>query len=272
MITDLAARVGGDGIELVGLMGPGVDPHLFRASAGDVRTLAAADLILYNGLDLEARLGEVLSRMDRGPQTLAVTSAIPQTSLLVLDPEEGGVDPHVWMDVELWRLIVPVLAEAFSALDPDGREGYEARAAAVDAELEALHQWVLDTVAVLPPHRRVLVTAHDAFGYFGRAYGFEVRGLQGISTVTEAGAGDVQDLVRFLVERGTPAIFVESSVSPRTLEAVRQGVMARGGQVRIGGTLYSDALGSPGTEAGTYAGMIRENVRALIEGLSEEGA
>lgn len=268
MIADVAARIGGERVQVVGLMGPGVDPHLFRASAGDIRTLAEADLILYNGLDLEARLGEVLARMDAGPRTLAVTSGLSLDVLLPLDEAEGAVDPHVWMDVQLWNLVTETIADAFVDLDPEGEPLYRRQQADLGRELEALDQWVRDTLAVIPSERRILVTAHDAFGYFGRAYDFEVRGLQGVSTVTEAGAGDVQALVRFLVDRKIPAVFVESSVSPRTLEAVRQGVEARGGSIQIGGTLYSDALGSEGSEAATYPGMVRENVRALVRGLA----
>jgi manganese/zinc/iron transport system substrate-binding protein len=271
MIADVAARIGGEGVQVTGLMGPGVDPHLFRASAGDIRTLAEADLILYNGLDLEARLGEVLARMDRGARTLAVAETLPASRLIPLADADGAVDPHVWMDVGLWRAVAGAIADAFGEVHPEGEARYRENLRALDGELEALDQWIRDTLSVVPESRRVLVTAHDAFGYFGRAYDFEVRGLQGVSTVTEAGAQDVQALVRFLVEREIPAVFVESSVSPRTLEAVRQGVAARGGTVRLGGTLHSDALGSPETAAATYIGMMQENVRALVAGLAGVG-
>lgn len=267
MITDLAERIGGDRATVTGLMGPGVDPHLFRAGAGTLRTLSAADLILYNGLFLEAALAEALEEMGGRTPTVAVTRDIPRDTLLAPPEFEGAFDPHVWSDVSLWRIAAETIRDALSEVDPPGADGYAARHAVLDEELAALDHWVRDTVAVLPPERRVLVTAHDAFNYFGRAYGFEVRGLQGLSTVTEAGAADVQDLASFLLDREIPALFLETSIPPRTVEAVRRAVLARGGAVEIGGELFSDAMGSAGTPEGTYDGMIRHNVRTLVAAL-----
>lgn len=268
MITDVVTRVGGDRVRVTGLMGPGVDPHLFRASAGDVRTLAGARLVFYGGLHLEAAMGEVLEEMGRRTRTVAVTSGIPEERLLAASADyPGQYDPHVWFDVSLWREIVGVVERALSEVDPDGANGYAARALELREELDELHAWVGAELARIPPERRVLVTAHDAFHYFGRAYGLEVRGLQGISTVTEPGAAEVQALAEFLVARGIPALFVETSVPRRTLEAVLAAVRSRGGQVRIGGELFSDAMGAAGTPEGTYAGMVRHNVTVIVDAL-----
>lgn len=267
MITDLAERIGGDRVSVQGLMGPGVDPHLYRAGAGDLRALTSADLVLYNGLFLEAALGEVLEQMSDRVATRAVTADIPRERLLAPPEFEGAFDPHVWSDVSLWQVAAGTILAALVEVDPEGEDAYQERHRALDAELEALDRWVREEVVRIPDDLRVLVTAHDAFNYFGRAYDVEVRGLQGLSTVTEAGAADVQALAAFLLEREIPALFIESSIPTRTVEAVRRAVLARGGAVEIGGTLYSDAMGSAGTAEGTYPGMVRHNVTTIVEAL-----
>jgi len=273
MITDAARRVGGDRIRVTGLMGPGVDPHLYRATAGDVRSLAAAHLLLYGGLHLEAAMGDVLEEMGSRTRTVAVAEGIPTERLLAASPDyPGQFDPHVWFDVELWMEAVRQVQAALVETDPAGAEGYRERGDAYLAELEALDRWVHQQIEQIPPERRVLVTAHDAFHYFGRAYGVEVRGLQGISTVVEPGAAEVQALARFLVERRIPAIFVESSVPRRTLEAVTAAIRSGGGKVEIGGELFSDAMGIEGTPEGSYVGMVRHNVNTLVRALVGEGA
>lgn len=268
MITDIARRVGGERMRVTGLMGPGIDPHLYKASAGDVRRLGSADLILYNGLHLEAAMADVLARMNDRIPTRAVAEAIPEDRLLAPPEWEGQYDPHVWMDVGLWRHAVEAVRDAFTDLDPGGREHYQTSAAAFLAELEELDAWIRDEVARIPEERRVLVTAHDAFNYFGRAYGFEVEGLQGLSTVAEAGTGDLRRVAELVARRGIPAIFVETSIPRRTVEAVQAAVRARGFEVEVGGELFSDAMGDPDTEEGTYPGMIRHNVRTIVEGLA----
>jgi manganese/zinc/iron transport system substrate-binding protein len=272
MIADLAERVGGERVRVTGLMGPGVDPHLYKASAGDVRTLSSAELIFYNGLHLEAAMAEVLREMDGRIRTRAVTDAIPRDRLLTPPEFEGQYDPHVWFDVSLWMWAAERTAEALIETDPEGEGVYRENLSELLDELEELDRWIHSRVAELPEHRRVLVTAHDAFNYFGRAYGFQVEGLQGLSTVAEAGTGDVQRLARLITERGIPAIFVESSIPRRNVEAVQAAVRARGGRVEIGGMLFSDAMGDPGTEEGTYPGMIRHNVNTIVSALlSPEG-
>lgn len=269
MITDAATRIGGERVEVTGLMGPGVDPHLYRATAGDVRSLAAARLVLYGGLHLEAAMGDVLEEMGGRTRTVAVAERIPRDRLLAASPDyPGQFDPHVWFDVGLWTEAVRAVAEALVELDPQGEAYYRERAGVYLQELDQLDAWVREQIGSIPPERRILVTAHDAFHYFGRAYGVEVRGLQGISTVVEPGAAEVQGLARFLVERQVPAIFVESSVPRRTLEAVTAAVRAQGVTVEIGGELFSDAMGPAGTPEGSYVGMVRHNVQTLVDALS----
>lgn len=267
MVADAVAEVGGERVHVAGLMGPGVDPHLYKARAGDVRRVAAADVIFYNGLHLEAAMGEVFEEMAGRTRTVAVAEAIPEGRRLAPAEFAGAWDPHVWFDVRLWMTIVPQIEAALAAEDPAGAATYAANARAYLARLDALDRWARARVAELPPDRRVLVTAHDAFNYFGRAYGFEVHALQGISTVAEAGTGDVQRLADFIAARRLPAIFVESSIPRRTVEAVQAAVRARGHEVRIGGSLYSDALGSAGTPAARYEGMVRHNVNVVVDAL-----
>jgi manganese/zinc/iron transport system substrate-binding protein len=268
MVADLVREIGGGRVAVAGLMGPGVDPHLFKASAGDVRALAAADAVFYSGLHLEAAMGEVLEEMSERTPTFAVAEEIPPERRIASSQFSGSWDPHVWFDVGLWSLAADRVARALAELDPDGAEAYRANHAALRDTLGALDAWVRAEVSRLAPERRVLVTAHDAFGYFGRAYGFEVVGLQGISTASEASTADVQRLAALIVARRLPSIFVETSVSPRTIEAVRAAVRARGFAVEIGGSLYSDAMGDPGTPEGRYPGMVRHNVRTIVDALA----
>lgn len=267
MITDIAARIGGDRVHVQGLMGPGVDPHLYKARAGDVRKLSEAEVIFYNGLHLEAAMGEVLEEMADRTRSVAVTDAIDPEILLHPPEFAGAYDPHVWFDVQLWMTTIDVIADALSAEAPEHAEYFRRNAATVHADLAELDAWVRAEVATLPPERRVLITAHDAFNYFGRAYGFRVLGLQGISTATEAGTADVQQLAAQIRAQRIPAIFVESSIPRRTVEAVQAAVRARGFNVEIGGELFSDALGTAGTTEGTYVGMVRHNVRTIVSAL-----
>ncbi len=270
IVGDLVGRVGGPEVELEVLMGPGIDPHLYKASAGDVRRLSSAQLVVANGLHLEGKLGEVLAGIgERGVGTLAVGECLPADGLIPLEGFASLHDPHVWFDVGLWSAAVPCVAEALSELAPAHAGTYRSRAAAAAAELAALDLWVKERTRLLPPERRVLVTAHDAFAYFGRAYGFEVRGLLGVSTAAEAGAADVQRLADFIVARRVPAVFLETSVAPRFVGALREAVAARGFGVAIGGSLYSDSLGDPGGEAGTYAGTVRANVETIVNALRD---
>ncbi len=268
MITDIAQIVGGERVQVNGLMGPGVDPHLYKASEGDVILLAEADLIFYNGLHLEAKMAEVFEKMQGRVRTAAVTEGIDHDLLLSPPEFEGAYDPHVWFDVTLWMKAVELVRDTLAELDPQNARIYQTNAENYLKELAELHDYVKAQAEKVPAEQRVVITAHDAFNYFGRAYGFEVRGLQGISTATEAGTGDVQDLARFIAERKIPAIFVESSVPERNVEAVKAAVEARGFRVKIGGELFSDAMGDPDTPEGTYVGMVRHNIDTIVSALT----
>lgn len=267
MITDIAQIVGGERVQVNGLMGPGVDPHLYKASEGDVILLAEADLIFYSGLHLEAKMAEVFEKMHGRVRTAAVTEGIDPDLLLTPAEFEGAHDPHVWFDVTLWMKAVESVRDTLVERDPKNAKLYQTNAENYLKELAELHDYVKAQAEKVPAEKRVLITAHDAFNYFGRAYGFEVRGLQGISTATEAGTGDVQGLARFIAERKIPAIFVESSVPERNIEAVQAAVEARGFKVKVGGELFSDAMGDPDTPAGTYVGMVRHNIDTIVSAL-----
>jgi manganese/zinc/iron transport system substrate-binding protein len=269
MIADITKNVGGDRVQVTALMGPGVDPHLYKASEGDVLRLQEADVIFYNGLHLEAQMGEVLERLNEfGIKTVAVTDQVDR-SLLQSPPEfQGNYDPHVWFDVSLWMKAVEQVRDTLVELDSSSASQYEANAEAYLTELEDLHQYVLDQANTIPEGQRILITAHDAFNYFGRAYGFDVRGLQGISTEAQAGTADVQALASFIVEKQIRAVFVESSVPQRNVEAVQAAVQAKGFEVSIGGSLFSDAMGSEGTPEGTYIGMVRHNIDTIVAALA----
>lgn len=267
MITDVARNIGGQRVQVTGLMGPGVDPHLFKASEGDVGTLAEADVVFYNGLHLEAKMGEVLEKMGTRIKTVAVTKRIDESRLLSPPGFEGAHDPHVWFDVTFWMNAAEVIRDTFVEMDPGNSALYDSNAGVFLGKLGDLQAYILEQVARVPEARRVLITAHDAFNYFGRAYGFEVRGLQGISTAAEAGTRDVQALADFIAANRIPAIFVESSVPVRNIEAVRAAVKARGFEVRIGGELFSDAMGDRSTVEGTYIGMVRHNVDTIVNAL-----
>lgn len=270
IVGDLVRSIGGDAIELETLMGAGVDPHLYKPSAGDVRAMASAQVLVYNGLHLEGKMTEVLAEMGtRGVETLAVAECVPEPSLLPVEGYDTLHDPHVWFDVGLWQHAAACLRDALIRIDPENADGYQQRGDAAIAEFAGLDSWVRERLAILPEERRVLITAHDAFSYFGKAYEIEVRGLLGVSTAAEAGTADVQNLAVFIADRGLPAVFVESSVPPRYVEALTEAVVARGGDVKIGGSLYSDALGSPGGPAETYVGTVRSNVDTIVGALSK---
>ncbi len=267
MIADLAANIGGSRIEVTGLMGPGVDPHYYKASQGDIKRLSEADLILFNGLFLEGKMEDIFAKMARKKKVVAVTQPIPAEKLRKPPEYDGNYDPHIWFDVSLWRQTIDLVVASLSEIDPAGAQEYQQRGQTYAARLDSLHHWVQEQVAQINPDQRVLVTAHDAFGYFGQAYDIEVVGLQGISTVAEYGVNDVSRLVDLIVERKVKAIFVESSVPQRSINAVREGCQARGHAVEIGGTLYSDAMGAPGSGADTYIGMVQSNVNTVVGAL-----
>ena len=272
IVADLVRTIGGPDVVVESLMGPGIDPHLYKPSAGDVRKMASANAVFYNGLHLEGKMTEVFEQMSgRGVPTVAVAECVPEEELLGVQGYSGLYDPHVWFDVQLWTRAAACARDQLGTLDPAHAADYLERGNAYIDALQELHQWVITRIQQVPSEARVLVTAHDAFSYFGRAYGVEVRGLLGVSTAAEAGAADVQELAEFIAERRIPAVFVESSVPPRYVEALQQAVQARGFDVDIGGSLYSDALGNPDSPEATYIGTVRSNVDTIVNALTGAG-
>lgn len=266
ILGDLARVIGGDRVEVTELMGPGIDPHLYKASARDVNKLESADVILYGGFHLEGKMVELLSNEKKA---VAVNEYIASEQLIYPEGGDGLPDPHVWFDITLWKKSANIVKEAFSQVDPENKETYQNNAEAYLAELDKLDEEVKEAIQAIPENQRVMITAHDAFGYYGKRYGLEVRGVQGLSTATEAGTRDVQDLADFIVKNKIPAIFVESSVPKRTVEAVIEAAKSRGQDVSIGGELFSDALGTAGTPEGTYLGMVRHNTKVISEALKK---
>ena len=268
MVSDLVKEIGGDRIEVQELMGPGVDPHLYKATAADVTKLQRADVILYNGLMLEGKMQDLFDRMSRGRKHIyAVTADLPKKQLLQPAEFEGHHDPHVWFEVPLWEQCAATVTKALIAADPAGKAVYEQRGAEKRKRMQALHEWALKKAGELPKEKRILITSHDAYNYFGRAYGFQVVGLQGISTVSEAGLQDMVKLVDFIKQKQIKAIFVESSVSPVAIQRI-----SKDSGARVGGELFSDAMGTPGQiehgyDLGTYEGMIKHNLTTIVEAL-----
>ncbi len=267
MIADAARVVGGDQVTVRALMGPGVDPHSYRQTRTDILALAKADMVLWHGLYLEAQMEEFLLELGRSERVVAVAETLPPDRLIAHDVYTEKFDPHVWMDPTLWTGVVATVRDALIAARPADEAAFRRNAEAHIREIEALADYAKRVTASVPDGSRVLVTAHDAFNYFGAAFGFEVVGIQGISTASEAGLKRISDLAAMLAERRIAAVFVESSVSDRNIRALIEGAAAKGHEVRIGGELYSDAMGVPGTYEGTYIGMIDHNVTTIARAL-----
>jgi manganese/zinc/iron transport system substrate-binding protein len=268
MIADIVREVAGDRAEVTALMGEGVDPHLYRATRSDVARMLESNIIFYNGLLLEGKMTDALVRVARaGKPVFAVTELIDESYLMAPPAFEGAFDPHVWMDPTAWTKAVEVVGTSLAQVDPAGAATFQPNAAAYLKRLEALDVYAREVLATVPAERRVLVTAHDAFGYFGRRYGFEVLGIQGLSTESEAGLKRIEELVVLLVDRKIPAVFVETTIPEQSMRALIAGAEARGHGVIIGGALFSDAMGKPGTYEGTYVGMIDHNVTLIARAL-----
>jgi len=267
MIGDLARNVGRELITVESLMGPGVDPHLYKASQGDIGKLSKSDVIFYNGLHLEGKMVDIFEKMSRQKTVVPVSRDIDRKKLRALDANKSIVDPHIWFDVSLWRETIPVVQGVLTEKNPQHAQAFRENAQRYSEKLDSLYHWVKFEIAQIPKPQRVLITAHDAFGYFGLAYEIEVHGLQGISTVAEYGVNDVTNLVDLIVGRGIKAAFVETSVPQRSIEAVVAGCRARGHEVKIGGSLYSDAMGQPGSGADNYIGMVTANVNTIVSAL-----
>jgi manganese/zinc/iron transport system substrate-binding protein len=268
MLADLAEVIGGDHVTVNGLMGPGIDPHLYQASAGDVTLMQKADVVVYNGLHLEGKMGEIFESLtDRGSIVIRIEDGLSEDELLSWENDPSIHDPHIWFDVSLWKDAAKTVADKLSEADSAHKEDYLNNLEEYLVELDDLDTYIKDRVSEVPKEQRVLVTAHDAFNYFGRAYGFEVKGLQGISTDAEAGTADVSKLADFITERKIKAIFVESSVPPKTIEALQAAVKAKGFDVSIGGELYSDSLGGKDSGADTYLLTVKANIDTIADAL-----
>jgi manganese/zinc/iron transport system substrate-binding protein len=267
MVTDIVKQVAGDKATVGGIIGEGVDPHLYRPTAGAVKALQSADVVFYSGLMLEGKMGDMLVKLARNQPVFAVTELLDEQYLLEPPGMQGHYDPHVWMDVQAWMKAVEAVARSLGEYDPASASYYQANAQAYVEQLKALDVYARASVGSIPKPRRVMITAHDAFNYFGRAYDIEVLGIQGISTESEAGLDDINRLVDLIVERDVRAVFVESSVSDKNVRALVEGARARGKGVTVGGKLFSDAMGAPGTYEGTYIGMIDHNVTTIARAL-----
>ncbi len=267
MVTDIVRQVCGDKASVEGIIGEGVDPHLYKPTRADLNALAHADLVFYSGLVLEGKMTDVLEKMSEKKPVIAVTESVDKNYLLLPPEFAGHPDPHLWMDVGGWMKAVEVVSQTLSDYDKPNAQFYQSNAESYLAQLKALEEYAKTSIATIPEQSRVLVTAHDAFNYMGRAYGIEVVGIQGISTESEAGLNDLNRLVDMLVENNVTAVFVETSVADKNVKALIEGARAQGLEVKIGGTLFSDAMGAPGTYEGTYIGMIDHNVTTIVNAL-----
>lgn len=267
LLADVVRNIVKDSADVHSLMGPGVDPHLYKASIGDLRKLVAADYVFYQGLHLEGKLGEVLAKLSRTRPVFALSDGLPAERIIPADEKSGYPDPHIWFDVSLWKALAGLTHEKMAELMPGAAEYFSENTDAYTKQLDSLESSIHRRMDRIPEHKRVLITSHDAFNYFGAAYNIEVIGLQGISTLAEFGLRDVSDLVKLIISRDIKAVFVENSVSSKSLDAVVAGASQQGSQVRIGGTLYTDALGDPEGPEGTYIGMMNYNVDTIIKAL-----
>lgn len=267
ILANLVSEIGGNHISLQSLMGAGVDPHLYKASEGDVSKLYNADIIFYNGLHLEGKLVDIFEKMQSNKITVALGDKLPKEQLISSANFGGNYDPHVWFNIQFFKQFAQTVTDELSKADAQNADMYAANNKEYQKKLDELETEIQETINTLPKEKRILVTAHDAFNYFGNAYDFQVVGLQGISTATEAGVKDVQDLSKFIIENQVKSIFIESSVPRRTIEALQAAVLSKNHTVEIGGSLFSDALGNPGTEEGTFIGMFKYNVNTIVNAL-----
>lgn len=264
MVGDLVINIGQDKVKVVSLMKSGIDPHLYKATQGDLRRLTNADAIFYNGLHLEGKMQNIFDKLAKKKPVFAVTANLEPSKILKSD---GAYDPHVWFDVAIWYQAAEEVLAKLIEIDVENKDFYQANAKTFLADLADLHEWTKQQIKTIPQPQRMLITAHDAFGYFGRAYGVEVRGLQGISTASEFGLNDIKRLKKVIIDREIKAVFVESSVPKKFLQSLVAGVKAEGGELEIGGELFSDAMGIKGTDEATYIGMVRHNVKTIVAAL-----
>ncbi len=269
MLYDLSSIIGGENVEAYGLMGVGIDPHLYKASAGDVQKMQNADVVIYNGIHLEGQMGEIFDSLDKQNKDVVCIEEGLDEDVVIFNPmSPDSKDPHIWFDVKIWMEAAKYVAESFAEIDSDNADKYKANLEKYLTELEDLHNYILNRSAELPIEKHIIITAHDAFNYFGKAYNFEVIGLQGISTETEVGTADVSDLAKYIADNKIKAIFVESSVSTKNIEALQDAVNALGFDVEIGGELYSDSLGDASNGHDTYIATVKSNVDTIVNALS----
>lgn len=268
MIGDVTANILGDEAQVKVLMGPGVDPHLYKATQGDLAELRKADVILYNGHHLEGKMGELFEKLSQTRTTIPVTEQIPEEKLNIVDSERGTVDPHLWFDVSLWIEVSRGIRDTLFQLYPDLKQSRGDTADAYLQELQKLDEWVESELNTIPEQQRILISAHDAYEYFGKRYDLQVKGLQGLSTVAQYSLKDVSDLVDFIIDNRIPAIFLESVVPERSMKAVIEGCEKRDYQLKLGGTLFADAMGEEGSPEGTYIGMVEYNVNLITDALT----
>ncbi|MHA7137585.1 metal ABC transporter solute-binding protein, Zn/Mn family [Rossellomorea arthrocnemi] len=266
-IGDAVKNIGGEHVEVQSLMGPGVDPHLYKAKQSDIGKLQEADIIFYSGLHLEGKMLEIFEKMNKEKPTYAIADSIPKDKLRKDQADNTATDPHVWFDIDLWKIALEQVRDGLIEKDPENKEDYIRNTEKYFAELDELKAYATEEMSKVPEEQRVLVTAHDAFNYFGAKYDLQVMGLQGLSTDAEYGLADVQSLVNTLVDRNIKAVFVESSISEKSINAVIAGAQDKGHEIEKGGELFSDAMGKEGTEEGTYIGMYKHNVDTIVEGL-----
>ncbi|HEX8545579.1 MAG TPA: zinc ABC transporter substrate-binding protein [Cytophagaceae bacterium] len=267
IIKDAIENIAKDRVNLVALMGPGVDPHLYKTSYRDIEKLSDADIIFYNGLHLEGKMQDVLQRLSRNKKVYAISDGIPKKMLRNIPGGTTAHDPHIWFNVILWQHAVRHIGKKLIEADPINKDFYEENQAIYLKKLSKLDSFTRAQIETIPPAKRVLITAHDAFGYFGDEYDIEVKGLQGISTMSDFGLNDISSLVNLISKRGIKAIFVETSVARKSIDAVIEGCEQRGSKIKIGGSLYSDALGDRGSPEGTYIGMVLYNVTTIVNSL-----
>lgn len=264
MIGDLVTNIAKDKAKVTSLMGSGVDPHLYKATHGDLRSLQNADIIFYNGLHLEGKMQDIFDKLAKKRAVFAVTASLDKKKIMEVD---GAHDPHVWFDVSIWIEATKEVLVKLEKKDPSNKDFYNENAKKYISDLNDLHEWIKKEILTIPKSSRMLITAHDAFGYFGKAYGMEVKSLQGISTASEFGLNDIKQLKEIIIDRKIKAVFVESSVPKKFLQSLVEGVKAKGKDLEIGGELYSDAMGLKDTAQGTYIGMVKHNVNVIISAL-----
>ncbi len=268
MVTDIVRQVAGDHADVIGLLNEGVDPHVYTPTPNDTGLALKADIVFYCGLHLEGRMVENYEAARKtGKNFFPVSEGIPHDQLRSSETLAGVHDPHVWGDVQLWMQCAREVTRRLQEHDPAHAADYTANADRLLGELTGLDAYIREVIGTIPEQQRTLVTAHDAFGYFSRAYGIQVRAVQGISTDSQAGVNDTNQLVAFLVENKIPTVFVEASVNPRDLQAVMEGAQQQQWSVRVGGTLYSDSMGPRGTYEGTYIGMQDHNATLIARSL-----